>query len=119
MMEPQNVPSLAFGSVVARSDGVVDAEIDNEIVVLNIERGTTYSLNQVGSRIWRLLEPPIRVSALCETLLTEYNVEPDVCESEVINLLEKLLSEGLIVRVTAESDYQPSSSSSLNSPSCS
>jgi hypothetical protein len=90
--------SLAPASTVVRTDEVVDAEIDNEIVALNIARGTTYSFNQIASRIWRLLGTPVRVSDLCATLLTEYDVEPDVCQLDVINLLEELLSEGLIVR---------------------
>ena len=83
-------------TVLARSDGFIEAEIDNEIVALSIERGTCYGLNRVGSRIWNLLATPTRISDICATLLREYRVDPTVCERQVLDLLEELRAEGLI-----------------------
>jgi hypothetical protein len=87
---------LSADSKVARSDGFVDAEIDNEVVALSVEKGTCYGLNGVGSKIWRALATPIRIGDLCSALLSEYEVDPDVCERQVIDLLEELRAEGLI-----------------------
>ena len=87
---------LSRSTLVARCDGFVEAEIDNEIVALNIEKGTCYGLNRVGSRIWVLLSSPIRISEICEILLTEYKVEPSDCARQVLDLLEELRAEGLI-----------------------
>ena len=87
---------LSMETVVARSDGFIEAEIDKEIVALSIERGTCYGLNRVGSRIWNLLATPIRISDVCATLLSEYRVDPSVCECQVLDLLEELRAEGLI-----------------------
>ena len=88
--------SLSSASVVVRRDGLVQAEIDGEVVTMSVEHGTCYGLNQVGSRIWNLLEKPTKVGVLCETLLGEYKVDPDVCERQVLDLLEELRAEGLI-----------------------
>jgi hypothetical protein len=88
---------LSSATVVAKSDGFIEAEIDNEVVALSIEHGTCYGLNRVGSRIWNLLARPTRIGDLCATLLAEYNVDPNVCERQVLDLLEELRSEGLIV----------------------
>ncbi len=87
---------LSPASVVARSNGFVEAAIDNEVVVLSIEHGTCYGLNRVGSRIWNLLATPARIGDLCTTLLAEYRVDPSVCECQVLDLLEELRTEGLI-----------------------
>ena len=87
---------LSLGSVISRSDGFIEAEIDNEIVALNIEHGTCYGLNHVGSRMWKLLATPTSVGDLCATLLSEYVVDPLVCERQVLDLLEELRAEGLI-----------------------
>lgn len=92
----RNVDSLTSDSLVVLNGGLVDAEVDGEVVALSIEHGTCYGLNQVGSRIWKLIEKPIRVSELCAALLAEYKVEPDVCEREVLDLLEQLRAEGMI-----------------------
>lgn len=83
--------------MVARNDGLIEAEIDQEVVALSIEHGTCYGLNRVGSRIWHLLATPSRISDICEQLLAEYKVERNVCERQVIDLLEELRAEGLIL----------------------
>jgi hypothetical protein len=87
---------MRLSTIVARRDGFVDAEIDDEIVALSVERGICYGMNKVGSRIWKLLANPIRVGDVCATLLIEYQVDPDVCERQVLDLLEELQAEGLI-----------------------
>lgn len=92
---PQLSP-LSPLTVVVRSSGFVAAEIDNEVVTLNIESGVCHGLNRVGSRIWRLLETPIKIGDICTTLLSEYKVEPDDCERQVLDLLEELRTEGLV-----------------------
>jgi len=92
----RDILPLAPSTVVVRCDGFIEAELDNEIVALNIEKGTCYGLNRVGSRIWRLLTVPTRIDDICSRLLAEYNVDAEACEREVIDLLEELRSEGMI-----------------------
>jgi hypothetical protein len=82
-----------------RTDGFVEAEIDNEIVAISIEHGTCYGLNQVGSQIWNLIAGSVRIRDLIAALLNEYQVDPDVCERQVLDLLEELRAEGLIAIV--------------------
>jgi hypothetical protein len=82
--------------MVVRNNSLIEAEVENEIVALNIETNTCYGLNPVGSRIWRLLAAPIRISDICAKLLTEYKVHSNACERQVLDLLEELRAEGLI-----------------------
>jgi hypothetical protein len=89
----------ASDTVVARRDDLVEAEIDDEILALSIERGVCYGMNRVGSRIWKLLAKPTRICDLCATLLAAYRVDSDACERQVLDLLEELRTEGLIVAV--------------------
>jgi Coenzyme PQQ synthesis protein D (PqqD) len=92
----QHFSPLSLDTVVTRRTGFIDAEIESEIVALNIENGTCYGLNRVGSRIWNFLAEPIRIRDICAKLVTEYKVEPAVCERQVLDLLEELHSQGLI-----------------------
>jgi hypothetical protein len=87
---------LSSASMIARSDGFLEAAIDDEVVILSIEQGTCYGLNRVGSRIWKLLATPARVDNLCATLIAEYRVDPGACEDQVLDLLEELRAEGLV-----------------------
>lgn len=88
---------LSTQAVVARSSGLLESRVDDEIVALNIETGTCYGLNAVGSRIWTMLEGPIRISDICTTLVTEYEVSPETCERDVLDLIEALRAEEMIV----------------------
>jgi hypothetical protein len=86
-------------TVLACKDGVLESAVDHEVVALSIERGTCYGMNRVASHIWNLLAAPTRIDDLCATLVAAYKVEPEVCEREVLDLLEDLRAEGLIVVV--------------------
>src|SRR5476651_420786 len=87
---------LSSATMVVRKTGFIEAEVDEEIVALSIEKGVCYGLNPVGARIWRMLANPIRVADICKTLLIEYQVDPEICEREVLKLLAELRAEGMI-----------------------
>ena len=91
-----NAPALSLASKVVRDADVVEAEIDNEVVAINIETGNCYGLNAVGSRVWNLIATPVSIGEVCATLTGEYDVQPSACEEQVLNLLEELRAEGLI-----------------------
>ena len=72
--------------------------LGNETVVLNYELGNYYELNEVGGFIWALLneKKEITVGEIQEKLLEEFEVEPAVCQEELVSFLTNLLQEKLI-----------------------
>lgn len=80
---------------VRRAD-LVETEIDGEVVMMSLERGNCYGLDNSAARIWKLLETPMSVAKLCEALSREYAVEPEHCQAEVLTFLEQLRQENLI-----------------------
>jgi hypothetical protein len=91
-----NAGKLSSASIVVRRSNVVEAEVDGEVVALDVDKGTCYGLNKVGTRIWKIIVEPSRVGDLCSQLATEYQVDNDTCERDVIGLLEELLREDMI-----------------------
>lgn len=85
--------------VVGCKNGLVEANVDDEILALSVEQGVCFGMNEVASHIWNLLAKPIRISDLCTTLLAQYKIDPDTCERQVVGLLEQLRAEGLIATV--------------------
>ena len=67
-----------------------------EAVILDLKAGVYYSLNEVGARIWYLIQEPKRVSDIRETILQEFDVERDRCDRDVRQLLQNLAGKGLI-----------------------
>ncbi|MDT8759752.1 PqqD family protein [Sphingomonas psychrotolerans] len=82
--------------LVSRGGSLMEAEVDGEMVGLHVESGTCYGFNGTAYRIWQLLDQPVRLSQLCAALSEEYDVSPDVCETEVRLLLDDLGQSGLV-----------------------
>lgn len=76
-------------SVVAR--GVAD-----ETVLLDLESGTYYGLDAVGTRVWQLLKEGRSVSEACDVLLDEYDVERAQLQSDIDALIADLIEKKLI-----------------------
>lgn len=85
--------------------GQISSPIDSETIILNINSGVYYSLNSVGQTIWNLLQQPKTFAEVCDTLLAKYDVEYERCENDLLFLLKKLQSEGLI-QISNEEDIQ-------------
>lgn len=64
-------------------------EMDGEAVILNIQTGAYCGLNTVGTRIWQIIQEPVSVVEIRDTLLEEYNVDQERCERELLALLNK------------------------------
>lgn len=86
---------LNLESSVKRSSEPLQAGLDGEVVMMSVEKGSYYSLDPVGARIWEFLETPKMVSEVVDELLKVYEVERDVCERETIDFLQSLISEDL------------------------
>jgi hypothetical protein len=55
--------SLRPETTIVRSPDQVSGDLDGKVVLLSIENGEYYNMNEVGSRIWALLEKLITVAA--------------------------------------------------------
>lgn len=81
----------------------VAADMMGEAVILNTDSGIYFGLNGVGTRIWELVQQPITVQTVQQTILHEYDVDAERCEQDIHRLLGKLLDAGLVEVVDAES----------------
>jgi hypothetical protein len=88
--------TLSDDAVVKASGAQVSSEVNGEAVTLNLKSGVYFSLNAVGSRIWQLLQKPSSVGDIRAVIEREYEVEAEQCERDVMSLLNKLASKGLI-----------------------
>lgn len=82
--------------LVCRRGGLLETEIDGELVGLHVENGTCYGFNGTATRIWAMIEAPRRLSDLRDSLVAEFDVDPSTCEAQLIDLLRDLERDGLI-----------------------
>jgi len=86
-------------SVIVQKVGLDATNMDGEIVMMDIDRGKYYCFNEVGSRIWELIEKQISVGELVTMLLNEFEVDDKICEDAVLNFLNGIYKEELITVV--------------------
>ena len=96
-------PTLTPKDRVRRVADVMDAEIDDQTVMMDIEQGSYFGLNQMGTRIWALLAEPMVIGDLCDQFTEQFDVPREQCEGQVIDFLGSLLDRGLLQVVTDES----------------
>lgn len=91
-----DTPTLTAQSVVVRSPEQVSGDLDGKVVLLSIENGEYYNMNEVGSRIWALLENPMTVAELVGHLTDEFEISAEVCQQEALAFLEQLNKDKLL-----------------------
>ncbi|KQX19470.1 MULTISPECIES: PqqD family peptide modification chaperone [unclassified Sphingomonas] len=69
----------------------LSAVIGSQSVMMSTETGNYLSLSRIGSRIWELIAQPISLSALCDRLMQDFDVHPDLCRTEVEAFLQALV----------------------------
>ena len=82
--------------VVANPDAMTSS-VGVETVILHFTAGTYFGLDEVGTRIWQLVQDRRSVREIRDTLLEEYDVGEERCERAVHALLASLAEHGLIV----------------------
>jgi hypothetical protein len=83
-------------SVVVAAQNQVSTGLEGEVVILNLQSGVYFGLKGVGARIWELMKEPTPASVICDSILTEFAVDRDRCEQDVLDILENLKNSGLI-----------------------
>ena len=74
--------------------------LDDQIVVADMLSGRYLGLDDVGARVWSLIDDRATRGAIVERLSAEYDVAADVLDRDVERLLQDLLSRRLI-------EYEP------------
>lgn len=87
---------LSIHSIVVAAPEQVSCPLGEESAILNLKNTVYYGLNAVGARVWNLLQRPRSIGELRDVLLDEYEVEPERCEKDLLELLGKMREEGLI-----------------------
>jgi len=83
--------------LIERKGDWLSARVGDEIMMMSPEHGKYIGVNEVGARIWELIETPRDVATVCEELQREFEVSPDVCKAEVDSFLAEMEKHGAIV----------------------
>ena len=84
------------GACPKRRERVLKKRVSDTSVLLDIETGQYYKLNDTGDQIWDLSDGTRPVSEIVAAICQGFDAEPGSIESDVLDFLKDLTSEGLV-----------------------
>jgi len=87
---------MELGSVYERNERVVSRKIVDELILVPIRKNvadmeTLYTLNEVGARVYELVDGERPVSDIVDRIVSEFEVERTIAEADVREFLAQLL----------------------------
>ena len=83
-------------SVVVASKDQFSCPLGDDAIILDLKAGLYFSLDNVGALVWQLVQQPKSVRELREAILETFDVEPQVCERDLLALLHDLAGRNLV-----------------------
>jgi len=71
-------------------------EVGGESVLLNLKNECYYGLDEVGTAVWKALAASGTIQGAYDALLAEYEVDGETLRRDLLELVEKLVDQGLI-----------------------
>jgi hypothetical protein len=92
---------ISFSDRIKIPDETLISNLLEESVLLNLNTGRYFGLDDVGTRFYSVLTSAESIQSAYETLLNEYDVEGDVLRNDLVSIINELVDQGLI-EITSE-----------------
>lgn len=84
------------GTVFSRSENTVYRMVDGEAVIVEPLYGLVNVINEIGSRIWELLDGKRSAGRIAEIIASEYEVHPQVAMDDTLQFLSEMSEKKLL-----------------------
>ena len=82
---------------IRRNPEIIHASMGNELVLMSMENGEYYGINEVGAKIWELLDNEMEICRLVENLEHIYEVESATCNRDLRSFLEPMIKKSIFL----------------------
>jgi hypothetical protein len=87
---------IGEATLIRRTATVLTAEIDKQIVMMDIESGRYLGLDDIGSVIWQRLETPRTFGELIDGLVADYDADRSMIADDVRKLLLDMAAHDVV-----------------------
>jgi Coenzyme PQQ synthesis protein D (PqqD) len=87
---------VSLGDRVVVPQHVLVRFMDRESVLLNLETERYFGLDETGTRMWQVATSAPNVEAALLQLQDEYDAQPEILQSNLTELLGRLVENGLL-----------------------
>jgi hypothetical protein len=88
---------VALESFLRRGERVLVKHIADACVLLHLETGQYYALNDVGGEVWALCDGGHSVAGIISIISQAYDAPREVIEADVLEILQEFVNEQLAV----------------------
>lgn len=89
-------------TILARSDDAAFEVVDGEAVVIDLDSGTYYTLNDTGTAFWQMLDGQKRIEEHAAGMAETYDVDVERIIADFIELADDMASAELVDVVDPE-----------------
>ena len=87
---------IRLHDIVSASPSQISTTLGEESIVLELQAGTYFGVNVVGTAVWKFLEQPRQVEEVIAHVLQRYEVSAEQAEAEVLAFLQELSKKHLV-----------------------
>jgi hypothetical protein len=87
---------LTLNTVVVVSPHQISAQLNDEVIVLNLKSGGYFGLSDVAAFIWSLIQQPTACSDIVSAIFAEFEMEQIQIETDVMRFVCKMKELELI-----------------------
>lgn len=87
---------ISFSSRIAVPADTLINKLGDESVLLNLTSEAYFGLNESGTRMWHVLVESPSVSDAYDTLLREYDVDPETLKQDLLTFVSSLVEQQLV-----------------------
>jgi hypothetical protein len=95
---------VASECLAVNRDKIVHETVDGEVIIINLDTGTYYSLVETGLEVWRGVEQGASRAALVEALTQRYAADRATVATAVDQLVDELIAEEIVIVVLEQRD---------------
>jgi len=88
------MPHLAGSSRLIRSPELIATAMDGDIVMMHVSSGQYFGISGVGSHLWVLLEHPMTIEQMTNTIVSKYRIDEQTCRGDILIFVQALLDQG-------------------------
>ena len=81
---------------IALGPGVLSRELDGEAVLLSLEAGQYFGLDEIGTRVWVLLLEHGELEPVVQAVVGEYDVTEAQFRADLDRFVDQMIANGLL-----------------------
>lgn len=79
-----------------RGKQVLTQQVSGTLILLHLDNGEYYKLDEVGSRVWELCDGTRTVADAVSVICEEYEASAETVEADVLALVRELADEKMV-----------------------